>query len=439
MEYNYFSENSLTNAIPEYNTLGEPNPLLAGLPAFNPYPSMAYQYKNVTNDKVVLGYDALSHGPYSGAGYGTYNVSYPSACSSYYVLKCPSQQIVQEVSAVSTPSPAPSSASPQPTLPTNVMTALQQLNITVYLDTSTMMGSKISAMLHSWGISKLVNILPAQNSGYKAEMMSRGGTDSPYFFSNSTGKSFQGVPSSIMSLLQNLSMSPSGVPSAIPSMPPMAPMTGSPSMAPMTGHPSGAPMTGHPSGAPMTGHPSGAPMMGHASGAPMMGHASGTPKMGGGASGAPMGGGSMGPPMMKKEGYGCQSCGVSKKKQPKIDNFENSSPTSAVVYFLFHSKRCGHCIDLVHYLENTPEGKELVQQMNMNIVDMDDLQKPEYATAMSHLQDMVSQVQGTPSLMRGQFNKEAGKFSTLPGDNPLLGKPMDIKNAYLAYYAEYKK
>jgi hypothetical protein len=319
------------------------------------------------------------------------------------------------------------------------MTALQQLNITVYLDTSTMMGSKISAMLHSWGISKLVNILPAQNSGYKAEMMSRGGTDSPYFFSNSTGKSFQGVPSSIMSLLQNLSMSPSGVPSAIPSMPPMAPMTGSPSMAPMTGHPSGAPMTGHPSGAPMTGHPSGAPMMGHASGAPMMGHASGTPKMGGGASGAPMGGGSMGPPMMKKEGYGCQSCGVSKKKQPKIDNFENSSPTSAVVYFLFHSKRCGHCIDLVHYLENTPEGKELVQQMNMNIVDMDDLQKPEYATAMSHLQDMVSQVQGTPSLMRGQFNKEAGKFSTLPGDNPLLGKPMDIKNAYLAYYAEYKK
>ena len=206
MEYYPSSVNALTKATAEYNTLGAPNPLIASLPAFSPYPSMAYQYKNVTNDKVVLGYDALTNGPYSGAGYGTYNASYPGECSSYYVLKCPSQQVVQEVTAVTTPGPtaSPSPSSGMPTLPSHILKLLQSLNISVYMDTSTMMGNKIQAMLQSWGISNIVNILPTQNSNYKAEMMSRGGTDAPYFFSNSTGKSFQGIPSSIMALLQAL-------------------------------------------------------------------------------------------------------------------------------------------------------------------------------------------------------------------------------------------
>uniref|UniRef100_A0A6C0D1G8 Thioredoxin domain-containing protein n=1 Tax=viral metagenome TaxID=1070528 RepID=A0A6C0D1G8_9ZZZZ len=363
MEYNY-SEDSLTKSTAEYNTLGEPNPLIASLPAFNPYPSMSYQYKNVTNDKVVLGYDALSHGPYSGSGYGTYDVSYPSACSSYYVLRCPSQQIVQEVSPVTaSPSPSPS----QPSVPMDVMTALKSLQINAYLDTSTMMGSKIGALLHSWGISKLVTVLPVQNSGYKAEMMSRGGTDSPYFFSNATGKSFQGVPSSINALLHSLSKSSSSHP---PSMAPMPPM---PPMKPM------------------------------------------------------------------KEGYGCQSCGVPKKKQPKIDHYQSSSKDDEpVVYFLFHSKRCGHCKDLVEYIETDPKGQQLAKKMSLNVVDLDDLQKPEFATAFSHLQDLVAQVQGTPSLMRGKFNRNNGKFSMLAGDTPLLGKPQDIEKAYLSYHAEYE-
>lgn len=358
MEYNY-SEDSLTKSTAEYNTLGEPNPLIASLPAFNPYPSMSYQYKNVTNEKVVLGYDALSHGPYSGSGYGNYNVSYPSACSSYYVMRCPSQQIVQEVTNVTTASPSPS----QPTVPMDIMTALKNLQINAYLDTSTMMGSKIGALLHSWGISKLVTVLPVQNSGYKAEMMSRGGTDAPYFFSNATGKSFQGIPSSINALMHSLSKSPS----MPPSMPPSK-------------------------------------------------------------------------DMMMKEGYGCQSCGVPKKKQPKIDNYQSApkDDDSHVVYFLFHSKRCGHCTDLVKFLENEPKGQEIVKKMNLNVIDLDDLQKPEFATAFSHLQDLVVQVQGTPSLMRGKFDKNSGKFAMLPGDNPLLGKPTDVEKAYLSYHAEYE-
>jgi hypothetical protein len=359
MEYNY-SEDSLTKSTADYNTLGEPNPLIASLPAFNPYPSMSYQYKNVTNEKVVLGYDALSHGPYSGSGYGNYDVSYPSACSSYYVMRCPSQQIVQEVTNVTTASPSPSPS--QPTVPMDIMTALKNLQINAYLDTSTMMGSKIGALLHSWGISKVVTVLPVQNSGYKAEMMSRGGTDAPYFFSNATGKSFQGIPSSINALLHSLSKSPS----MPPSMPPKDMM------------------------------------------------------------------------MMTKEGYDCQSCGVSKKNQPKIDNYQSPQEEVQVVYFLFHSKRCGHCKDLVQFLENDPNGQELVKKMNINVVDLDDLQKPEFATAFSHLQDLVVQVQGTPSLMRGKFDKKSGKFAMLPGDNPLLGKPMDVEKAFLSYHAEYE-
>ena len=117
----------------------------------------------------------------------------------------------------------------------------------------------------------------------------------------------------------------------------------------------------------------------------------------------------------------------------KTSNQNNKHNKPTVMYFLFHSKRCGHCIHLVDYLENQPDGQKLVKEMKLNVVDMDELHKPENKKMLMHLQDLLKQVAGTPCLMRGSFDKSSGTFKTIPGDKPLLGKPMDVRSAYTSY------
>jgi len=195
--------NNYVKSFSEYNQLGAPNPLIAS-PPLAIYPSMSFQYKNVTDGKVNLGYTALAHGPYSGTGYGVYNESYPNTCSSYYVVKCPTDERIQEL-GVGTPSPSPQPTSISPPL----VQALHQLQISVYIDPSHKMCQSFQHYIHSMGLQSAFTFFDINQPDVRAQMMSQSGGEMtiPFFFSGATGRTYAGPPPSLPQLVERLQSS----------------------------------------------------------------------------------------------------------------------------------------------------------------------------------------------------------------------------------------
>lgn len=198
--------NASVNSFSEYNQLGSPNPLIAS-PPLQIYPSMSFQYKNVTDGKINLGYTALAHGPYSSTGYGVYNNAYPDACSSYYIVKCPTDERIQQLT-VAAPSPSPNHQGngSGPTISPDVLQTLHQLQIRVYIDPSHSVCQAFMNYVHSIHAQSAFVFMDISQPNIRAEMMSRSGGNLtlPLFFSATTGNTYAGAPPSLPHLIQLL-------------------------------------------------------------------------------------------------------------------------------------------------------------------------------------------------------------------------------------------
>lgn len=209
MEYNVPSSNAYTKPHSEYSVLDDGYLRLIASPPQSLYPPMKFQ--NVSFSNVKLGYDSLTEGS-SQTGYNVYNVAYPTACSQYNVVECPTNKVLFPLDKSPMPGHA-KSGSPAPgakaMLPAQVQEQYKRLGVKLFISADPNRPcpwcKKAIVLLQQLGLLQYTQVLNIQDAKVKQELVGLGGTGVPFFYSSSSGASVPNFVPDISSLIRRLS------------------------------------------------------------------------------------------------------------------------------------------------------------------------------------------------------------------------------------------
>lgn len=218
MAYNTSSSsNAYSKPHSQYSLLDDSYLKLIASPPQSLYPSMKFQ--NVAFNNIKLGYDALTATP-SQTGYGEYNQAYPSACSQYNVVQCPTNKVLYPFdksplpkvpSAPVVTSAPPTLASPVPVaIPPHLLEQYKRLGVRLFISTDTAKPcvhcKNAIHLLQQHQLLPFTQVLNVQDPAVLAQVKALGGKGVPLFHSVATNAVVPRFVPSITELIHLLSL-----------------------------------------------------------------------------------------------------------------------------------------------------------------------------------------------------------------------------------------
>jgi len=210
MEYNQSSTNAYTKPNTDYALLDNGYNTLIASPTQSLYPNM--KFENVAFNNITLGYDALTKGVYTGSGYGDYNQAYPTACSQYNVVECPSNRVLYPLKAPSQDtkmaSPIKTSSPPPTTSAEQLQQRWKALAVKLYTSQDSKKPcpwcQKAIELLQHYGLLAFTQIVNVQNDDTRVDLINHGGQGVPFFLSQATGKVYPKYSPNILEIIHIL-------------------------------------------------------------------------------------------------------------------------------------------------------------------------------------------------------------------------------------------
>ena len=219
------SSNAYSKPHSQYSLLDDSYLKLIASPPQSLYPPMKFQ--NVAFNNIKLGYDALTEGT-SQTGYGEYNQAYPSACSQYNVVQCPTNKVLYPFDKSPLPkipsqavptSAAPTLASPAPLaiqpLPAHLLEQYKRLGVRLFISTDSAKPcihcKNAIHLLQQHQLLPFTQVLNVQDPAVMKQLTALGGKGVPLFHATATNAVVPRFVPSVTDLIHMLSL-PAGSP-----------------------------------------------------------------------------------------------------------------------------------------------------------------------------------------------------------------------------------